>query len=250
VYAHDGQTTPAWRSALASPLVAQLPIGSLPGRIGRRADNFPSRKRYLIADQDAVASWRDRLGRLGRGPKIGLSWTGGVAKTRRGLRSLSLEALLPLFRSGGGCDFISLQYTDSQAEIDMLQQRHGITVHRFDEIQESYDETAALIGALDLVISVCTSAIHLAGALGTPVWVMVPAAPEWRYMQAGDRMPWYSSVKIWRQSTLHVWEPVIEAIAAELADFRGLHSAVSRKMEAVVETPTRLSCLSSQVNEP
>jgi hypothetical protein len=72
------------------------------------------------------------------------------------------------------------------------------------------------MSALDLVISVCTSAIHLAGAIGTPVWIIAPAAPEWRYLAAGSAIPWYSSAKIWRQAALHQWDAVIEAIAAEL----------------------------------
>ena len=132
------------------------------------------------------------------------------------MRSLKLEQLLPLFRAGN-CHFVSLQYVDSRKEIEALQMEHGVTVHEFREAQASYDQTAALVGALDLVISVCTSVIHLAGAIGTQVWIMVPAAPEWRYLASGSEMPWYPCARIWRQGTLGAWNELVASIAEELA---------------------------------
>jgi tetratricopeptide (TPR) repeat protein len=217
----SGKYPPEWLPTLDSAIKAQISIASLPSRFRRSAGNFPSQDRYLIPDQAAVSSWRTRLSRLGPGAKIGLSWTGGSPKTRRSLRSIPLEQLLPLFTSGRPCHFVSLQYVDSAAEIKALHERHQVKVHQLDEIGDSYDRAAELIGALDLVISVCTSAIHLAGAIGTPVWIMVPASPEWRYMAAGTGMPWYSSATIWRQTKLGEWNDVIQSVASELASFCG-----------------------------
>lgn len=194
---------------------AQTMIGSLPGRFRRSRDRFPRHAGYLAPDPGALASWRTRLATLGPGKKIGISWTGGTPKTRRNLRSLQLEQLLPVL-SVEGCEFVSLQYTDSRREIEALRAAHGIVVHDFPEAIATYDETAALVGALDLVISVCTAVIHLSGALGKPVWVMVPWVPEWRYMREGEAMPWYPSVRLWRQTRPGQWSDVFTAIAAEL----------------------------------
>ena len=72
--------------------------------------------------------------------------------------------------------------------------------------------------ALDLTISVCTAAIHLAGALGRPVWIMAPYAAEWRYGNAGERMDWYPSARLYRQTTYGVWDSVIDQVAAQLRD--------------------------------
>ena len=82
------------------------------------------------------------------------------------------------------------------------------------------DQTAALVCALDLVVSVCTSLVHLGGALGRPVWVLAPVSPEWRYGFAGEAMPWYPSVRLFRQARYGEWEPVIAAAARELAALR------------------------------
>lgn len=247
VHAADAKSLPQWLPQLSSPLVAQLPMGSLPGQFRRRASDFPAHSGYLVPDAAAVASWRQRLSELGPGPKIGLSWTGGALKTRRRLRSLKLEQLVPLFRAGD-CHFVSLQYVDSRKEIEALQAQHGVTVHEFEETQANYDQTVALIGALDLVISVCTAAIHLAGAIGTPVWIIAPAAPEWRYLASGAGMPWYSGAKIWRQAALGEWDPVIQVIAGELASFCSMHTdgkgAWNERMMTCPEKEGFASCLS------
>ena len=112
--------------------------------------------------------------------------------------------------------FVSLQYTDCSEEIAALEKTHGLKVHHWQEALTDYDETAALVSALGLVISVCTSVIHLGGALGKLVWVMVPASPEWRYGSVGEEMPWYPSVKLFRQEVLNEWEPVIARGADKL----------------------------------
>jgi hypothetical protein len=112
---------------------------------------------------------------------------------------------------------VSLQYTDCGEELARLERDHGVRIPHWQEAIEDYDETAALVCALDLVVSVQTSVVHLAGALGRPAWVMVPAVAEWRYLARGERMPWYPSVEIWRQREPGEWAPVVEAIARRLA---------------------------------
>ncbi|HEY6966731.1 MAG TPA: hypothetical protein VI229_04610 [Burkholderiales bacterium] len=196
---------------------AAIEAGSLPVLFRRRSADFPRHAGYLRADPDAVARWRERLAALGPGLKVGLSWTGGVQRTRRALRSLALEQLLPLLRTPG-VRFVSLQYTaDARADVDALRARHGIEVAHWPEAIDDYDQTAALVCALDLVVSVCTSLVHLGGALGRPVWVLAPLSPEWRYGAAGESMPWYPSVRLFRQTAYADWAPVVERAARALA---------------------------------
>jgi len=194
-----------------------VPAGSVPRHIRRAAADFPRHAGYLKADARAVARWRERLASLGPGLKVGISWTGGVRKTRRGLRSIALERLLPILQTPGTA-FVSLQYTADAADaVSALRGRHPVPLEHWRDAIEDYDETAALASALDLIVSVCTAVVHLGGALGRPVWVMSPYSPEWRYGFSGDTMPWYSSVRIFRQPAFDAWDPVISSVASELA---------------------------------
>jgi tetratricopeptide (TPR) repeat protein len=210
-----GSRLPA--SIARSSIDFAIEAGSLAGFLRREAADFPRHSGYLRADAAATARWRERLAGLGPGRRIGISWTGGVRKTRRALRSLTLEQLLPLLRIPG-LRFVSLQYTaDARQAVDDLRLRHGIDIAHWQEAIEDYDQTAALVSALDLTISVCTSIVHLGGALGRPVWVLAPLSPEWRYGTAGETMIWYPSVRMFRQSAYGDWAPVIERVAGELA---------------------------------
>lgn len=183
----------------------------------RRPDSsfFKAHDGYLRADSERVAYWRSQLQAVKAARYVGISWRGGTARTGRVRRSLELEALLPILRTENTA-FVSLQYDQTEAELSQLRNRYGIDVRSFADALADYDETAALVTALDQVISVCTSVIHLAGALGRPVWVMTPFAPEWRYGHSGTSMPWYPSARLFRQSHPHAWQDVVEAIAQEL----------------------------------
>ena len=119
----------------------------------------------------------------GPGLRVGLSWRGGVNITHRAIRSLDLDQLAPLIRLPGVA-FVSLQYTDCRQELAAFTAAHGLTVHHWQEAIDDYDETAALVSALDLVISVCTAVVHLAGALGKPVWILAPVIAE--FLRAVD----------------------------------------------------------------
>jgi tetratricopeptide (TPR) repeat protein len=196
----------------------QVYMGSMPGLLRNRWEEFPQHRGYLRADPQRVAHWKARLDALGPGRKIGLSWRGGTAATRRNMRSISLERLLPLMQTPG-CKFVSLQYGDCAGEIAQFSAASGMALPHWQEAIDDYDETAALVEALDLTVSVCTSIIHLGGALGRPVWVMVPAVPEYRYGRRGERMPWYPSVRLFRSPRIDDWDPVISALAAELKSF-------------------------------
>jgi hypothetical protein len=190
-------------------------LASLPLHLRNREEDFPRHAGYLQPAADRVAHWRARLAALGPGRKIGLSWRGGTADTRRSMRTLSLEQLLPVLRTPE-THFVSLQYGEARAELEALQAQSGMHVTHWQEAIDDYDETAALCCALDLTVSVCTAVIHLNGALGRPVWVMVPAVPEWRYGYHGNSMPWYPCVALYRQQAGDNWEPVVERVAQAL----------------------------------
>lgn len=213
---------PEWLKEITPPVVAQIATGSLPALFRNQWADFPRHGGYLVPDPARVGYWRERLRASGPGLKVGLAWTGGTLKTRRRLRSIGLAELQPLL-STEGAQFVSLQYLESEREIADLRARQGLIVHHWPEAIRDYDDTAALVQALDIVVSVCTAAVHLAGAIGKPVWVMVPAAPEWRYLSSGETVPWYPAARLFRQQRLGEWRPLIERVAGEL---RGVAAAL------------------------
>jgi len=208
----------AW-TAPAPGVDCQIPMGSLPGFFRKRWEEFPRHTGYLRAAPERVAYWRGRLDALGPGPKIGLSWRGGIPATRRHMRSLALEELLPLLRLPAR--FVSLQYGNCADDLDTLRRNCGVMLPHWQDAIDDYDETAALVCALDLVISVCTAVIHLTGALGKPVWILVPAVAEWRYLDRGEKLPWYPSAHLFRQSHSGQWQDVIRRIAEGIAELPG-----------------------------
>jgi tetratricopeptide (TPR) repeat protein len=203
-----------WVSRLEPRPDLQVAAGSLARHFRRRLADFPQQG-FLQADPARVAAWRARLDGLGPGRKIGLSWRGGVGYTGKTRRSLSLEQLLPVLRLPG-IQFVNLQYTDVREEIAALKARHGRTVHHWQEAIDDYDQTAALVCALDGVLTVCTAIVHLTGALGRPALVMVPFGADWRYGGEGERMAWYPSVRLIRQQRVGEWSGVLEEVRRRL----------------------------------
>lgn len=189
---------------------ARISIGSL-GKFYRKSlDAFPGTS-YLKAD--ALPRDFDPWRKL----RVGISWTGGMKAGRVRKRTVPLSWWKSILNND--CEFVSLQYTDCADEIALLE-NSGYSIQQFDAVkQHDYYETAKLVKSCDLVISVCTSVIHLAGALGVPCWVMTPKHPAWRYQNRG-RMPWYRSVRLYRQPENEVgaWLPVVERIGLDLSD--------------------------------
>jgi len=203
-------------SAGAGAARRMIAIGSLPLHLRRSRSEFPDHRGYLQADPGRVAEYRERLHVLGPGMKVGLSWRGGTNISRRALRSLDLDQLQPLLALPD-VRFVNLQYdgwpgTGAAWPIPAA----GELVHWQDALDD-YDRTAALVASLDVVVSVCTAVIHLAGALGKSTLVMAPYSPEWRYGIAAAQMPWYPAVRVERQSVRGDWTPVIEAVRSHIA---------------------------------
>jgi tetratricopeptide (TPR) repeat protein len=202
----------------------QIPLGSLPQHLRQREESFPRHQGYLRPDPAAVATWRERLAALGEGLKVGISWRGGVDAASRRAKTTSLDAwrdvlALPNVR------LINLQYGDCATELDNARHSTGAAVHDFPEADfyGDLDNVAALVSALDLVISVPNTNVHVAGALGVPVWIALPHAPQWRWLQNRSDSPWYPSVRIFRRTAEQPWEDLFATIAMKLVGHDGRH---------------------------
>jgi tetratricopeptide (TPR) repeat protein len=195
----------------AGAIDVQLAAGSLPRRYRRAAPDFPEHSGYLRADPGRVRHYRERLAALGSGRKVGLAWRGGLMRTRRAIRSIAPELLGPLL-ARTDLRFVSLQRGDVDEDLARMHSAGGRSPVHWPEVPADPDDAAALMAALDATITVCSSVVHLGGALGVRVLAMVPASPEWRYLRSGDRLPWYPSVEVVRQQRAGDWAAVIECV--------------------------------------
>ena len=177
---------------------------SLPGLLGIRLETIPGSLGYLAADPARARSWN---GRLPPGLRVGLVWSGNPRHGNDARRLLATASLAPLM-AVPGANFVSLQVGPRVAGISEL---FGVPDRSAD--LTDFAETAALVANLDLVVAVDTATAHLAGALGVPVWVMLPYAPDWRWMTARGDSPWYRSMRLFRQTRPGDWSGPVEAIA-------------------------------------
>lgn len=190
-------------------------IGSLPLHFRRSADQFPAHNGYLKADEAWIQPWREQLQTLGSGLKIGIAWQGGLMRTGQLARSLQPEQLLPLLELPG-VQFVNIQHGKIRRELAWLAEKRNLPVNTWPLDTKNMPELAGLVSALDLIITPCCSLVHLAGALGKPVWVMTPKVAAWRYLNEGETMPWYPSARLFRQPEAGNWASVIESIRQRL----------------------------------
>jgi tetratricopeptide (TPR) repeat protein len=191
------------------------PMMSLPLALGTTLATIPAPLRYLRADPDIVARWSDRLPpRTGPAPRprIGLAWSGRAAHKNDYNRSIPLRQVLPLLSFDA--DWVCLQKEVPDADRALLQASAGIAVPG-GELAD-FADTAALVELMDLVITVDTSLAHLAGALGKPVWIMLPGNPDWRWLLGRDDSPWYPSARLFRQRRFADWSTVIDEVQRAL----------------------------------
>ncbi len=213
-----------WVSALPQ-LDYQTPIGSLPAHFRRARVDFPARGGYLMADPARIEGWRRILDTPGKPVRIGIAWRGGTLRNRQLLRSTQLADWIPVIGQRE-FEFVSLQYGDCKAELLELRDRHHVAVREAGDAASNLDELAAVISALDLVISVDNTVAHLAGALGQPLWVLLPFSAEWRYPHSGNATPWYPSARLFRQVQPRDWIPVMQQVAHSLrTDFAACSTA-------------------------
>jgi len=184
---------------------------SLPHRLGTTLETIPAAEGYLRPDPARVAAWEARLPKRRAGARrIGLAWAGNPLHSNDANRSCPAAELRALTRMAGD-DFVSLQVGPAAAEarsIGLADHSAGLT---------DFAETAALLAGLDVVVTVDTSVAHVAGALGKPVWLMLPQAPDWRWLLGRGDSPWYASARLFRQPAPGDWAAVVAAIATALA---------------------------------
>ena len=187
------------------------PMMSLPLALGASVEAIPSESPYLRADPADAATWRARMPPSGR-PRIGLAWSGARIQKNDRNRSMDLRSLLPLLTIDA--DWVCLQKDVRDTDVAILATNGRLQVLT-DDLRD-FADTAALIETLDLVVSVDTSVAHLAGALGKPVWVMLPYNPDWRWLLKRADSPWYPTARLFRQKSSRDWAGVVDAIGAEI----------------------------------
>jgi tetratricopeptide (TPR) repeat protein len=196
----------------------QCPLMSLPRAFGTDSDSIPAAMPYLRVPADAALkaqaySWP------AEGVRIGLSWAGNPKNPGDRFRSTTLASLSRLFELKG-LRFYSLQLGEPLKQLLLSE----APVVDLAPLTADMADTAAFIAHLDLVITVDTSIAHLAGALGKPVWILLPANADWRWLIGREDTPWYPTARLFRQAELDDWGPVIDQIAHSLEGFAKGHS--------------------------
>ncbi|MGD9719926.1 MAG: tetratricopeptide repeat protein [Pirellulales bacterium] len=200
------------------PADLQVPLMSLPGIVGTTFDNVPAPAAYLSTAAERVAAWHDRL-RDVTGFRVGISWQGAPTNRRDAQRSVPLAAFAPLAEVPG-VRLVSLQRRDGTEQLDALGGRFEVVRSDDDSpADEQLLNVAAAMKNLDLVITIDSAVAHLAGGLGVPVWVALPAQADWRWRTHGDQTPWYSTMRLFRQSRPGDWADVFLRLAAALDNF-------------------------------
>lgn len=202
------------RGNLPPPFDYHCELMSLPMALGLQLTDLPGTVPYLFADPVRVEFWQRRLAHLPR-PLVGLVWAGRPEHNNDKNRSMTLSDLAPLAQPG--VSFLALQKGAAASQADAPPA--GINLLSLSDDIADFDDTAAILCVIDLLISVDSSPVHLAGALGRPTWVMLPYEPEWRWLLARDDSPWYPSVTLFRQPQHGQWTPVVEAMAQQLAQW-------------------------------
>lgn len=188
-----------------------IPLMSLPGLLNIEIQNLAQESAYLTANRRFVEKWKRRPG--GKGLHIGLVWSGNPVHPRNTKRNFPVDQLASL-GSLTGFNWYSLQVNPQQEAMQVLKNTLGIKnwAGAFDD----FADTAGAIASLDLVITVDTAVAHLSGAMGKPVWVLLPYFPDWRWMMAREDSPWYPTMKLVRQQTPGDWESVTSRLFSAL----------------------------------
>ncbi len=191
----------------------QSSLMSLPGLVGTDRASVLGEVPYLEADTGRVQAWRERLESLaGSRLKVGIAWSGNPSHANDRNRSIPLAMFARLALPQ--CAFVSLQPQVRESDRAALSAWPDLL--DFGPELTDFAETAALMQALDLVITVDTSVAHLAGALARPVWTLLPRCPDWRWMLGRKDSPWYPTMRLYRQESVSDWRAVIVAVRDDL----------------------------------
>ncbi|HZZ44395.1 MAG TPA: tetratricopeptide repeat protein [Tepidisphaeraceae bacterium] len=215
------------------PCDFQINMLSLPRVFHTTTDTVPATTPYLTPDPEKVAAWRTKMDTakptpsgVGSDPNIkslnvGLCWTGNHKHFNDRLRSVPAHLLAPL-ATIPSITFYSLQ--KRPADAPPVTQPPFPIIDLTNDIHD-FSDTAALVANLDLVITVDTAAAHLAGALGKPVWTLIPIGPDFRWLLNRNDSPWYPTMTLYRQSTPNDWPSVLQRILTDLTQFAAQHTS-------------------------
>ncbi len=197
------------------PFDLHTPLLSMPGILGTTVDTIPTSIPYLTVDSQLEAAWKTRLQQID-GLKVGIVWQGNPQFATDALRSIPLRYFAPLGKLSQ-VRLISLQAQHGTEQIEELAGELDLmTFPDLDTESGAFMDTAAILKSLDLVICSDTSIAHLAGAIGTPVWLAVSHAPDWRWLVDRSDSPWYPTMRIFRQQTPGDWQAVFTEIRGAL----------------------------------
>lgn len=211
------------------PFDLHCPLMSVPRVLQTTPETIPQTGQYLTPLPADVARWSAKLNRVtGAAKKVGVVWAGNPLHRNDRSRSLPIEALAPLSNIAN-VKFVSLQKGDSP--LISAAKHSSFAMIDFTSELTDFSETAALIANLDLVISVDTSVAHLAGAMGKPIWLLLPFVPDWRWMMSREDSPWYSTARLFRQTRDENWAGVVSEVGAALSKWTGHSDSLSRSAD-------------------
>jgi tetratricopeptide (TPR) repeat protein len=191
------------------------PLMSLPLAFKTTPQNVPFSAGYLHSDPARVAQWKNRLGSTQR-RRIGIAWSGNPNQLDDAIRSLELAQLLPYLPDNANYFVLQKDIRD----IDRPSLLAHPDIQHFDDELADFSDTAALCQLMDLVISVCTSIAHLAGALGKPTWILLHTPPEWRWLTERSDSVWYDSARLYRQKEIGNWQAPLAQLRADLLQLK------------------------------
>ncbi|HEY0833601.1 MAG TPA: tetratricopeptide repeat protein, partial [Azospirillum sp.] len=196
------------------PVDFHTPAGTLARWLRPAIGAFPAQPAFLSADPARVARWRNRLDALGPGLTVGIGWRSGLMTAERRGAYTRLDDWGPIF-AVPGVRFVNLQYDDCAAEIEEVEARFGVAIHRWPDLdlKDDLDGVAALMANLDLVIAPATSVAELAAALGTPTWRF--GATDWTQLGTAAR-PWFPAMRLFRPRSGEALADVLARIAGTL----------------------------------
>lgn len=191
----------------------RCPLLSLPMIFDTSLESIPSSVAYISADPMSLLKWQAKVQYDDSRFKVGLVWSGSPANIQGRYRSCSLDTFAPITEIEN-VSFYSLQKGPASVLTESLP--NGIRLIDYTDSIEDFSDTAALIANLDLIISIDTAVAHLAGAMGKPVWTLIPWKPDWRWMLDREYSPWYPTMRLFRQPSPGDWTSVIKKVSQEL----------------------------------
>ncbi|MGE8666346.1 MAG: tetratricopeptide repeat protein [Achromobacter mucicolens] len=200
------------RGQIPPPFDQHCELMSLPMAIGLRMADLPGQVGYLSADADRVEKWRKRLAGLPR-PWVALAWAGRPTHSNDANRSLALADMAPL--AVPGITYLAIQKGPAAAQAATAPP--GMNIVPLDAEIADFEDTAAILSLADLLVSVDSSPVHLAGALNRPAWVLLPFLPDWRWLLHRSDSPWYPSLQLFRQPAPGDWKRVMHDVGRALA---------------------------------